>query len=211
MTCQMRYGCSHFPCLDVDHETYRLPDIEVDPQLIRIALISEAPPTDAGDYYYADGRPQAGSLFEQTTVLAFQDAGVDVTSLQELLDLGIYFTTAIKCAKRNYTVKAATLKTCSKILEQELSHFRYLRAYLLMGDMAIRSLNYIAQRSGAQRVIPAGSTYKIRGAAYRFHGVRAFPSYLQAGPSFFIEKSKRAMIAEDISAALRLLDTQSVD
>ncbi len=33
-------------------------------------------------------------------------------------------------------------------------------------------------------------------------GGRVFPSYLQAGPSFFIEKSKRKMIAEDITAAL---------
>jgi len=32
-----------------------------------------------------------------------------------------------------------------------------------------------------------------------------FPSYLQAGPSFFIEKSKRRMIAEDIAAALSLV------
>jgi len=30
-----------------------------------------------------------------------------------------------------------------------------------------------------------------------------FLSYLQAGPSFFIEKSKRRMIAEDISAAFQ--------
>ena len=33
---------------------------------------------------------------------------------------------------------------------------------------------------------------------------RAFPSYLQAGPSFFIERSKRQMIAQDIAAALGL-------
>jgi hypothetical protein len=32
-----------------------------------------------------------------------------------------------------------------------------------------------------------------------------YPSYLQAGPSFFIEKSKRKMIAEDIRNALGLL------
>jgi hypothetical protein len=36
-------------------------------------------------------------------------------------------------------------------------------------------------------------------------GCEAFPSYLQAGPSFFIEKSKRRMIAEDIAAALSLV------
>ena len=76
---------------------------------------------------------------------------------------------------------------------------------LLMGDVAIKSINYIASRAGEDRVIPAGSTHKIRGQEYYFRGRRAFPSYLQAGPSFFIEKSKRRMIAEDISQAMRLL------
>ncbi len=72
-----------------------------------------------------------------------------------------------------------------------------------MGDVAIRSINYIAKRAGQPRAIPAGSTYKIRGGEFMFRGAPAFPSYLQAGPSFFIEKSKRQMIAEDIAAALR--------
>ena len=53
------------------------------------------------------------------------------------------------------------------------------------------------------KIIPSGSTYKIRGQEYFFRGKRALPSYLQAGPSFFIEKSKRRMIAEDITTALR--------
>jgi hypothetical protein len=75
-----------------------------------------------------------------------------------------------------------------------------------MGDVAIRAANYIAQRAGEGRAIPAGSTYRIRGGEFYFRGARAFPSYLQAGPSFFIEKSKRRMIAEDIAAALQLLD-----
>jgi len=77
--------------------------------------------------------------------------------------------------------------------------------FMLMGDVAIKAVNYIAKRAGEGRVIPAGSTYKIRGQEYAFRGKRAFPSYLQAGPSFFIEKSKRRMIAEDIATALRLL------
>jgi len=71
--------------------------------------------------------------------------------------------------------------------------------------VAIRAANYVAQRAGEGLVIPAGSTYKIRGEEYHFREARAFPSYLQAGPSFFIEKSKRKMIAEDIAAALSLL------
>jgi uracil-DNA glycosylase len=87
------------------------------------------------------------------------------------------------------------------ILERSSSS---VKAYLLMGDVAIRALNTVAQRAGEKRVIPAGSTYKIRGQPYFYRGRRAFPSYLQAGPSFFIEKSKRKMIAEDIAAALRI-------
>ncbi len=60
-----------------------------------------------------------------------------------------------------------------------------------MGDVAIQALNHVAARAGESRVIPASSTYKIRTGKYFFRGIRAFPSYLQAGPSFFIEKSKR--------------------
>jgi len=76
---------------------------------------------------------------------------------------------------------------------------------MLMGDVAINAVNHIAKRAGGKRVIPAGSTYKIRGSEYTFKGLRVFPSYLQAGPSFFIEKSKRRMIAEDIAAAIKLI------
>lgn len=198
--------CEGFPCSDVNTSAYTLPDIDIPPKDIQLVLISEAIPKDPADYYYAAGKPQAGSLFEETTVLAFRDAGADIASLQDILDMGVYLTTAVKCAKVGYTLKAATTKTCSFLLEAELAPFSNVRGYLLMGDVAIRAVNYIAKRHGEDRVIPAGSTYKIRGGDYRFRGVPAYPSYLQAGPSFFIEKSKRRMIAEDIGAALRLLN-----
>jgi uracil-DNA glycosylase len=194
-------GCIAFPCVDVRHECYLIPDVDVKPADVRIILISEAAPSDPGDYYYAPGDP----LFQQTTVQAFNDAGADVASIKDILDLGFYLTTAVKCGKTGYGIKAGTIKECSLILEQELALFPDVKAYLLMGDVAIKALNYIARRTGEGRVIPAGSTYKIRGQAYFYGGRRAFPSYLQAGPSFFIEKSKRRMIAEDIAAALSLL------
>lgn len=194
-------GCKAFPCVDVRHEGYVVPEVEIDPDAVSIAMISEAAPADRSDYYYAEGDP----LFQQTTVQAFQDAGAAVSSIQDILDLGVYLTTAVKCGKTGYGIKAATIKECSLILEQELALLPNLKAIMLMGDVAIKAINAIARRAGEGRVIPAGSTYKIRGASYAFKGIRAFPSYLQAGPSFFIEKSKRRMIAEDIGAALRLL------
>ena len=111
----------------------------------------------------------------------------------------------MKCDKTGYGIKAATIKECSLILEEDLALFPNVQVFMLMGDVAIKAINYIAKRAGEGRVIPAGSTYKIRGQEYLFRGKRAFPSYLQAGPSFFIEKSKRRMIAEDIATALGLL------
>ena len=194
-------ACKEFPCVDVRHECYRVPDVEIKPEQISIVLISEAAPADPGDYYYVAGNP----LFEQTTVKAFNDAGARVDSIADIVDLGIYLTTAIKCGKTGYGIKAATTKECSCLLEQELALFPDVKAFLLMGSVAINALNAIARRAGEPRVIPAGSTYKIRHQEFYWRGKRVFPSYLQAGPSYFIEKSKRRMIAEDIEAALELV------
>jgi hypothetical protein len=195
--------CEHFPCADVNHQGYQIPDVELDPERISLVLVSEAAAPDPADGYYAPGDP----LFQQTTVQAFQDAGASVSCIADLLDLGVYLTTAVKCSKTGYGIKAATIKECSLLLERELALFPNIQAYLLMGDVAIKALNYVAGRAGEGRVIPAGSTYKIRGQPYEFQGRRAFPSYLQAGPSFFIEKSKRQMIAEDLAEALRLIQS----
>jgi len=194
-------GCVNFPCADVDTEVYIVPEIDVDPDGVRMAMISEAAPGDPDDYYYAEGDP----LFQRTTVQAFNDAEIEARSIRDLVGMGVYFTTAVKCGKTGYGVKAATVKECSLMLERELALFPNLGVLMLMGDVAIRALNYIARRNTGGRAIPAGSTYKIRGAEYSLGGLRVFPSYLQAGPAFFIERSKRRMIAEDIGNAMKLL------
>jgi uracil-DNA glycosylase len=192
--------CQGFPCPDVRHECYALPDVDLRAEDVSIVLISEAAAADPADNYYAPGVP----LFARTTVQAFRDAGTEVSSVREILRLGVYLTTAVKCGKTGYGIERSTVTECSRILERELALFPRVQAYLLMGDVAIQAVNAIARRERGERVIPAGSTYKIRGREYFFRGARAFPCYLQAGPSFFIEKSKRAMIAEDIAAALEV-------
>jgi len=185
----------------VREECYLVPDVEVNPDQVSLMMISEAAPADSADYYYATGNP----LFQQTTLQAFKEADADVSSFQDVLDLGVYLTTAVKCGKTGYGLKASSIKECSQILEQELALFPQVKVFLLMGFVAIKALNYIARRRGEPRVIPLGSTYKIRHKEYHYGGKRVFPSYLQAGPSFFIEKSKRRMIAEDIAQALALV------
>jgi hypothetical protein len=194
-------GCQKLSCSDMKHEYYLVPDIDINPERVFMVMISEASPTNPSDYYYAAGQP----LFQQTTVQAFQDAGINITSIKDILDLGVYLTTAVKCGKTNYSINSNTIEACSTLLEKELALFPNVKAYMLMGDIAIKAINLIAKRTAQPRVIPAGSTYKIRGQPYFFKGRRVFPSYLQAGPSFFIEKSKRKMIADDIRVAMELL------
>jgi hypothetical protein len=190
-------GCELFPCTDIDVSAYRIPNPELALEKISLVMIAEAAPVEKQNDFYAGG----DALFAQTTLLAFRDAGIPVSSVDELLENGVYLTTAVKCAKTSYGIQTETVKECSHILEQELALFPKVKVILLMGDTAIKGLNAIARRQGEPRVIPAGSTYKIRTGEFYYHGCRVFPSYLQAGPSFFIEKSKRRMIAEDIKAA----------
>jgi hypothetical protein len=193
-------ACLDFPCLDVRHENYYIPPIEVAPEKISMIMLSEASPENLEDHYYAADKP----LFQQTTLQAFHSAGVQVGSFSELLAMGIYFTTAVKCGKIGYGIKTATIKNCSVLLAKELALFPAVKAILLMGDVAIKAINAMSRREGAGRAIPVGATYKIRGGDFYFRGMRVFPSYLQVGPSFGIEKSKQRMIGEDIAAALKL-------
>lgn len=191
--------CRLFPCLDVDKGGYIVPDVELKPERVSLILISESAPPDPANFYYAQGTPS----FAQTTEQAFRDAGAQVDSIHDILEMGVYLTSAVKCAKTGYGIASATIKECSFILERELALFPNVKAFLLMGDVAIQAVNAIARRADEPRVIPAGSTYKIRGGEYFFRGRRAFPSYLQVGASYGIEKTKVRMIAEDIGAALK--------
>jgi uracil-DNA glycosylase len=164
-------------------------------------MISEAPPENPKDYFYAPGEP----FYLKTTLQAFRDAGMSVNSIQQILDLGFYLTTAIKCPKTQYGVSAATIKNCSLILEKELLLFPNIEVYMLMGDVAIKAFNYISKSQTGKNTIPTGSTYKIRKSEFYYQGRRVFPSYVQTGQNYLIEKSKREMIAEDLAEAIKLI------
>jgi uracil-DNA glycosylase len=193
--------CANFPCTDIASNNYLIPAIHIHRDAISIILISEASPANLADAYYAG----ENSLFARTTVMAFQDTGLQVESIKDILARGVYMTTAIKCGKNGYGISTQTIQNCSHLLEKELDLFPNVKVYLLMGDVAIKSMNIIARRNGEPRVIPAGSTYKIRAGEFHFRGKRVFPSYVQAGSAFFVEKSKRRMIAEDIRKAFDVI------
>ena len=190
--------CDSFSCVDIDSDRYTVPPGPVNLDEVTIVMVAEAPPPDPADWFYAGD----DALFARTTVQAFRDAGEDVGSIQDVLDLGVYLTTAVKCGKAGNAISTQTVRTCAVLLEAELGLFPLAEVLMLMGDTAIKAVNAIAQQNKEPRVVPAGATYTLHGGEYRFRGMKVFPSYVHAGPAFFIEKSKRRMVAEDIAAAL---------
>ena len=162
-----------------------------------IMLIAEAMPEEAVDYFYSS----QDSLFVLNTISAFQQAGFSVHSIAEITDLGVYLTVAVKEPRPGMSMPRELIEKHNLALEEEIVHFPNLKAILLMGDVAIKALNLISRRRSGKRCIPAGSTYKIRHNEFFFEGLRVFPSYLQTGKNFLIEKAKQAMVADDIRRA----------
>ena len=164
-------------------------------------LISEALPQNIGDYF--DGKNEPKFIKNSNTI--FNSLGYSFKTYKDYLSNGIYLTTAIKCVKKDYLVSSETIKNCSINLEKELDYFPNISAIMLMGDFAIKAINYIWKRKYNEKIIPTGSTYKIRGGKYESNGIRFFPSYTQTGDSFGLEKSKVEMIKEDVKIAMNLI------
>lgn len=150
------------------------------------------------NYFYGS----ADMPFARNTLTAFENAGIPVPDIGGITKLGVYLTSAVKEPRKGLTVPAGAIKAHSSALEKELALFPNLKCIILMGDTAIKALNLIAVRNTGKRAVPAGSTYKIRAGKYFYNGIRLFPSYLQTGQNFLIEKSKQKMVAEDIRGAL---------
>jgi hypothetical protein len=94
-------GCERFPCRDVRHESYIVPSVDLEPRYVSIVMISEAAPAERSDYYYAAETPCS-----RRNSAGIQDAGSNVSSIQDLIRLGVYFTTAVKPGKTGYSIEA---------------------------------------------------------------------------------------------------------
>jgi uracil-DNA glycosylase len=193
--------CSGLPCADADKSNYILPPAEIDAVKIKLLMITEAPPPDRADYFYAPGEP----FYLKTTLQAFKEAGAKVQSMQDILDLGVYITTAVKCAKSGLVVSPEAIQNCAALLEKEVALFPNVKVFFLGGDVAIKMMNAIWKKQTGKRVVPAGSTYKIRQQAHYIGDKRVFPSYTPAGKNILIEKGKMGVIAEDLREALELI------
>jgi uracil-DNA glycosylase len=191
----------NLPCKDVNGDII-YPKVSINPITVKLVMISESPSSNLIEYYYKN---ETSSFFINTQAV-FNEAGSPISSYKEIIDMGIYLTTAIKCSKKEYLVSSGTIKECTKILEYELDQFPNVRVVMCMGDFAIKAINYISKRKYGKNAISAGSIYKIRKMKHELNGITYLPSYTQTGDSFNIEKSKRMMIVEDIKNALSLIN-----
>lgn len=181
--------------LDFARNGFYFNDMEVSPEKIKAILINEVVPPDPKDDFY--GGPEADYL--STTIPLFKHAGIAVDSAEEILDLGIYLTNAVKTPKSESAVEKGLIEESLPYLEKELSLFPEVKVIMLMGDVAKKAVNSIAKKSTGKNVIPAVSTYKLRGSELYYQGIRLMPSYIMTGKNILIEKSKFQMASEDIA------------
>lgn len=190
-----------------DGDRMQLPDISLDPDSIRIMMISETVPADPKDYFYSRN-PEAD--FMRTTVPILNSAGICVKTMEDIINKGIYITTATKTPKDGYTIPSDVIRAQSPVLEEELRLFEHLKIIMLMGDVAKKALNLIARTQGQKSVIPSGSTYKLRNNEYYYGKIRVLPSYIITGGNILIEKSKVQMIQEDLLLAQKILSADGI-
>ena len=183
-------------------ERIQLPDIWIDTDKIKVIMINEVPPENPENYFYSKS-PDPGYM--KTTLGLFRNAGVAVSSIVDIVSLGIYITTAVKSPKTGYEVDGSKIIEHLPVLEEEISLFPNLKVVMLMGDVAKKAFNMLAKKNTKRNCIPSGSTYKIRKDEFYYGGLRVFPSYIMTGGNILIEKSKRTMISDDIQRMMKLI------
>ena len=178
-----------------------LNNIDIDPLTIKAIMINEVVPSDPEQDFY--GVPDADYL--KTTIPLLQGAGAGVMSIQDVLQMGIYITNAVKTPKTEYAIDKGSIEKSLPYLEGELSLFPNIKVIMLMGDVAKKAFNMIAKKSTKKNAIPAVSTYKLRNSEIYYKGIRVMPSYIMTRGNILIEKSKVTMATEDIATMLKII------
>lgn len=178
-----------------------LNDIEIDPLTINAIMINEVVPSDPLEDFF--GTPDADYL--KTTIPLFQGAGAEVTSIQDILQMGVYITNAVKTPKTEYAIEKSSIENSLPYLEAEISLFPNIKVIMLMGDVAKKAFNMITRKATKKNAVPAVSTYKLRNSEIYYNGIRVMPSYIMTGGNILIEKSKVTMATEGIATMLEII------
>ncbi len=151
-----------------------LNDIEVDPLTIKAIMINEVVPADPAQDFYGS----ADADYLKTTIPLLQGAGAAVASIQDVLQMGIYITNAVKTPKTEYTIDKSSIEKSLPYLEAEISLFPNVKVIMLMGDVAKKAFNMITKKATKKNAVPAVSTYKLRNSEIFYQGIRVMPSYI---------------------------------
>ncbi len=187
--------------LPIKKDGMQFNDIEVAPEKIQAVMINEVVPADPKQDFFGS----SDASYMDTVIPLFRKAGVNVDSISDILDLGIYITNSVKVPKTGYTIEREQIEESLPFLEKELSFFPNLRVIMLMGDVSKKAFNIISKKATGKNVVPAVSTYKLRVSEIMYNGIRVMPSYIMTGQNILIEKSKFEMASEDISIMAKII------
>lgn len=184
-----------------------LPTATFCPAKIKAIMINEVvADTPDNDFYSKANAP----AYMETTLALFQKAGADVKTIEDITELGVYITSAVKLPKGESTIETATVKKYVPFLEEELALFPEAKAVMLMGDVARKALNMIAKARTGKNAVPSISTYKLRHSETYYGETRIFPAYIMTGKNILIEKSKVEMSAQEIAKMLKYIGGKRV-
>ena len=184
-----------------DTQNLRLNDVNIEPETIQAIMINEVVPSCPEEDFY--GKPD--SAYMSTTIPLFRKAGIEVNSIQDILDHGIYITNAVKTPKSEYAVSKESIEDSLPYLEKELALFPNAKVIMLMGDVAKKAFNMICKKATKKNAVPSISTYKLRNTEIFYNGIRIMSSYIMTGQNILIEKSKFEMASKDIETMYRLI------
>ena len=187
-------------------EFLQLPDCELDLAKIKVIMINEVVPRNPDDWFYSEAHDPEN---RRTAFAIFELAGVSVKSMHDILDFGIYITTALKTPKVGYAAAPEVIRAQLPLLEAELALFPNLKVIMLMGGVAIQAVNMIEKAKTKKTVCPSSAAgrrqYLLKHDAFYWNGVRVFPSYIMTGKNLLIEPFKRDTIAEDIRRMIKVI------
>ena len=190
----------------LDPFSFQFPDCDLDTKNIKAIMINEVVPKNPDDWFYSE----TGEAENRSNALGlFVGAGIPVHKMSDILDLGIYITSALKTPKEGYTADPEAIKAQLPLLEAELALFPNLTLIMLMGDVAIKMVNMIAKAKIKKNACPTGAAGRRRHWAdesFYWDGIRVFPSYIMTGKNLLIEPFKRDTIMEDIRRMMEIIN-----
>ena len=184
-----------------DTQNLRLNDVNIEPETIRAIMINEVVPSCPEEDFYG----KQDSAYMSTTIPLFRKAVIEVNSIQDILDHGIYITNAVKTPKSEYAVSKESIEDSLPYLEKELALFPNAKVIMIMGDVAKKAFNMICKKATKKNAVPSISTYKLRNTEIFYNGIRIMSSYIMTGQNILIEKSKFEMASKDIETMYRLI------